>query len=672
MNLVEKLVQRAVVTGKGGVSAVRAGSFVSVRPSHVLTHDNTSPVIDKFRSIGSAGVSNPRQPVFVLDHNVQDKSEANLRKYDAIGKFAADNGVDFYPAGRGIGHQVMVEEGYAFPGTFVVGSDSHSNMYGGVGCLGTPVVRTDAAAIWATERTWWQVPPVAQVRLDGVLRPGVTGKDVVITLCGFFNNDDVLNHAVEFAGDGVASLSVDERLTIANMTTEWGALAGVFPIDSVTLEWLRGRRDRLGRRADRKGAHPRINDATVGELERDVPAADPDARYAKVLSLDLSKVEPHVSGPNHVKTMSSVRDLEQRRIKVDKAYIVSCVNSRVEDLAAAADILRGRRVAPSVELYVAAASAEVQKDSKDAGAWGALMEAGAIPLPPGCGPCIGLGKGLLEDGEVGISATNRNFKGRMGSRDAEAYLASPTVVAASAAAGYICGPDGLAESVMGGDAAAAVGRVEQEQKGRAGEDEGRGDLPGLVTGFPQSVGAPVVFCDADNVNTDGIYAGKYTYQDGMTPEEMGTVAMDNYDPEFNSFYRRGDLLVAGYNFGTGSSREQAATALKYKGVPLVIAGSYSATYVRNAFNNGYLCLESPGLVDCLRQQAENAASEAPTARPEKTTATVCFQTWTVELKQPSGAARFDVSPVGEAAQELVVAGGLEAWVAAQAAAPSQD
>ena len=189
---------------------VRAGDYLSIKPAHVMTHDNTGAVIPKFKSIGAKQVLNPRQPVFALDHNVQDTSPENIAKYAKIEAFAREHGIDFYPAGRGIGHQIMIEEGYAWPGTLVVASDSHSNMYGGIGCLGTPVVRTDAAAIWATGRTWWQVPPVARCELKGKLRPGVTGKDVIITLCGLFNKDEVLNHAVEFVGEG-AEVALHQR-----------------------------------------------------------------------------------------------------------------------------------------------------------------------------------------------------------------------------------------------------------------------------------------------------------------------------------------------------------------------------------------------------------------------------------------------------------------------------
>ena len=205
--LIEKIAQKYAV-GLSKNHEVHSGDYLSIKPAYVMTHDNTGAVIPKFKSIGAEKIANPRQVVFALDHNVQDKSEKNLEKYKKIKDFAKQMGVDFYPAGSGIGHQIMCEEGYAFPGTMAVASDSHSNMYGGLGCLGTPIVRTDAAAIWATGRTWWQVPPIAKVILKGKLRPGITGKDVIISLCGKFNNDEVLNHAIEFTGEGVKHLSI--------------------------------------------------------------------------------------------------------------------------------------------------------------------------------------------------------------------------------------------------------------------------------------------------------------------------------------------------------------------------------------------------------------------------------------------------------------------------------
>ena len=346
---IEKVVQNYTVDADPS-SPVKAGDYVSIRPASVMTHDNTGPVISKFQSIGASRIHDPSQVVFALDHDVQNKSDKNLAKYSKIESFAREQGVDFYPAGRGIGHQVLVEEGYAFPQTLVVASDSHSNMYGGVGAVGTPIVRTDAAAIWATGKTWWQIPPQVKVELVGNLRPGVTGKDVIVALCGYFNKDEVLNAAIEFTGSGVSSLSIDERLAISNMTTEWGALAGVFPVDDSTLAWY----DQVLRRMDRLNfqvgssprlseTHSRLNWTRLEQLAKTRFASDADATYTRHLRLDLSTLEPHVSGPNSVKVATPLAELEAQNIAINKAYLVSCVNSRASDIAAAAEVLKGKR-----------------------------------------------------------------------------------------------------------------------------------------------------------------------------------------------------------------------------------------------------------------------------------------------------------------------------------------
>src|SRR5438270_5873368 len=241
--VVEQIAQAHLAAGPSRL--LRTGDFVSIRPFHVLTHDNTSAVMSKFRGIGATTIHDPKQLVFALDHDVQNHDEANQRKYSSIESFAATHAVDFYPAGSGIGHQIMVEKGYVTPGSFVVASDSHSNMYGALGAVGTPVVRTDAAAVWATGEFWWQIPRTVQVVLEGRLPAGSTGKDVIITLCGLYNHDEVLNAAVEFTGPGVSSLSMDARLTISNMSTEWGPLVGWFPADEVTFAFLKNVHDDL-------------------------------------------------------------------------------------------------------------------------------------------------------------------------------------------------------------------------------------------------------------------------------------------------------------------------------------------------------------------------------------------------------------------------------------------
>ena len=250
-----------------------------------------------------------RQPVFALDHDIQNQSDDNQKKYRDIEAFARQHRIDFYPAGTGIGHQVMVEKGYVTPGSFVVASDSHSNMYGALSAIGTPVVRTDAAAVWATGEFWWQIPRTIQVVLEGRLTNGACGKDVIITLCGLYNNEEVLNAAIEFAGPGVAALSMDDRLSIANMTTEWGALVGWFPCDHITIAWLQ---EQLSLRLSRNES-PRYTESDLRNWENSAPRPDSDANYAARVTLNLGEVTPHVSGPDTVQVMSSLAEIQQRR-----------------------------------------------------------------------------------------------------------------------------------------------------------------------------------------------------------------------------------------------------------------------------------------------------------------------------------------------------------------------
>jgi homoaconitate hydratase len=632
--ITEKVVQSHAVNLPPG-HEVRAGDMVTVRPFHVMTHDNTGAVMPKFETIGAPKVADPAQPVFTLDHNVQDTSEANLAKYRRIEDFANREGIAFFPAGAGIGHQLMVEQGFVHPGRLVVASDSHSNMYGALAAVGTPVVRTDAAALWAGGVTWWLVPRTVKVTLEGELRTGVTGKDLIITLCGLYNSGEVLNAAVEFHGPGVAGLSMSERLTVSNMTTEWGALVGWFPFDGITEEYLRDRTARLAA----TGVTDRLTARMIDGWKEEPPSPDDDASYAAEITVDLAAVSPHVSGPDSVGVMQSAAAMAGDRIQIHKAYLLSCTNARFDDLVEAAAVLRGQKVADGVELYVAAASAEVQAEAEADGSWQDLIDAGARALPPGCGACIGLGVGLLEAGEVGISATNRNFKGRMGSRDAKAYLASPSVVAASAIAGFITGPDDLGASVP------------EPQYRDLGWKPLEREVA-ILDGFPSAVEGRALLLPVDSLNTDGIYGKDVTYRDDLTPEQMATYAMANYDPEFQSVVADGDIIVAGKNFGSGSSREQAATALKYRGIQMVIAASFSQTYLRNAFNNAFICLESPALSDAIRSALAESNAKTVPAGELSIDFRAAKATWNGDT--------YSLSPLGPAAQELVLAGGLEA------------
>jgi len=531
-----------------------------------------------------------------------------------------------------------------------VGSDSHSNLYGAIAALGTPVVRTDAASIWATGVTWWQVPPIARVTLRNMLQPGVVGKDVIIALCGLFNHDEVLNMAVEFHGDGIASLSIEQRMSIANMSTEWGALAGVFPFDQALRTYLNGRADYFAanlrpgrRRADSLGGYTQ---AQVESWWNERLQPDVDANYAVELELDLATVIPNVSGPNDVKSITPLPEIQKRRVKINKAWLMSCVNARFEDIAEAAGVVRGKKVAAGVEFYLAAASADVQKRATDEGYWQTLTEAGAIELPPGCGTCIGLGRGTIKAGEVGISATNRNFEGRMGDRNGQVYLASPAVVAASAVAGYICAPTTFQET-----------RPRTSFKKSASVKTAKGAVK-IIEGFSEAVRGRALLMNRDNLNTDGIFAGKWTYKDDMKPAEMAGVIFENYDPDFRSIARAGDIVVGGKNFGTGSSREQAATALKYFGIPCVIASTFSETYKRNAFNNGFVVFECPAFVDYLRSKMAAEKSDQSSKTLNCGDIEVNYRRSTIVYDGKE----FAFPPLSPVAQELVVAGGAEAVV----------
>ncbi|KAF2810831.1 homoaconitase mitochondrial precursor [Mytilinidion resinicola] len=752
--LTEKIVQKYAVDIAPG-KILKSGDYVSLKPHRCMTHDNTWPVALKFMSIGASKIDNPDQIVMTLDHDVQNKSEKNLTKYRQIEEFARKQGVRFYPAGRGIGHQIMVEEGYAWPGTLAVASDSHTNMYGGIGCLGTPVVRTDAASIWATGRTWWQIPPVAKVNFTGTLPEGVTGKDVIVALCGLFNNDQVLNHAIEFTGsqETLRSLPVDHRLAIANMTTEWGALTGLFPIDAVLHGWLRAKATEaamyesesqlIDTSASKQFQHSEIDKlfkATgiagqqTGPIFTPALSADKGATYAKELFLDLSSLSPYVAGPNSVKVATPLKDLQAQDITVNKAYLVSCTNSRASDIASAAKVFKDAAAAnngkipkvPShVNFYIAAASLQEQRAAEEQGDWQILLEAGAQPLPSGCGPCIGLGDGLLEPGEVGISASNRNFKGRMGSTDAKAYLASPEVVAASALSGKISGPgwyeapaDWAGVQLGEGDGVKEEDRMltiedmlekvirqadEMIQSAEPAEASSASTLPTapeseslttILPGFPEKIGGEIVFVDADNINTDAIYPGKYTYQDDVPRDIMAEVCMENYDTTFRSTAKAGDILVAGFNFGCGSSREQAATAILAKGIPLVVAGSFGNIFSRNSINNALMGVEVPKLTNRLREvfsekevstnqqditepeknsDSLDSSKPGPVAQPAQAKQLTRRTGWTLEWDVKRSRVNVQEGPGGETwsvkvgelppnVQEIIALGGLENWV----------
>ncbi|CAL1716013.1 unnamed protein product [Somion occarium] len=431
--------------------------------------------------------------------------------------------------------------------------------------------------------------------------------------------------------------------------------------------------------------HPRINRRRLDALRANRLTSDPDAQYSSHLVLDLSTLVPYVSGPNSVKVANPLPVLQASHIAINKAYLLSCTNARASDISAAAAVIKGHKVAPGVQFYVAPASSEVQAEAEQNGDWATLLAAGAKPLPAGCGPCIGLGTGLLEEGEIGISATNRNYKGRMGHPKAQAYLASPAVVAASAVKGFIAGPDSLDPSSLPPASPPTFSIVNPTSSSRSSSVSAPKEA--ALPGFPTSFSGPLLFAPQDNLNTDGIYPGKYTYQDDITLERQAEVVMENYDPAFASLVatlrkdhinddtssssatKHGIILVSGYNFGTGSSREQAATALKSVGIPLVIAGSFGDIFKRNAINNGLVCVECPELVADLTAEFAKDGVRGKGGKDGELTVDkgvsidVKAVDGRVDVIWPNGEKKsYNVGSVGASVQELWLCGGLEGFV----------
>jgi 3-isopropylmalate/(R)-2-methylmalate dehydratase large subunit len=417
MTFVEKILAR-----NAGQTSARAGEILVVQPDHLLTHDNTAAILEKIKDdLTEHGICRTSLPVIVLDHVVPAASEKTATNHQRIRAFVKDHAVEhFYDVGHGICHQVVVEKGIARPGQVIVGSDSHTCSYGAVGAFSTGVDRTEAAALLLRGLTWLKVPETIKITLTGRLKPPVAAKDLILTIIGRLGAGGAAYRAVEFHGDGVAHLGMGERFTLSNMGVEMGAKCAAFPVDDVTIAHL----ERVGAAADAANA----------------VWADDDAEYEREETFDLDALEPVVAKPHTVDNLAPVSEVAGTEIH--QALVGTCTNGRLEDLEVAADVLEGKRVADGVRMLVLPASKDVFEAAIESGAVARLSRAGAMVLPPGCGPCLGAHQGVLAPGERCISTANRNFRGRMGCKEAEIFLASPATVAASAAAGRIVDPRG--------------------------------------------------------------------------------------------------------------------------------------------------------------------------------------------------------------------------------------
>jgi homoaconitate hydratase family protein len=407
-----------ILSQKAG-SEVRAGDVVTVSPDYILTHDNTAAIINEFQKLGIQKTCCPQKIVIVLDHVVPASAEKYAQNHKNIREFVSAQGIShFYDVHNGICHQVFSEEGFAMPGTLVLGADSHTTSYGAFGAFSAGIGRSEAASVWATEKIWLRVPETLKLLLKGQFAEGVYAKDIILKIIGDEGADRANYKAVEFSGDGVKALSLASRLVLANMAAEMGAKNGYFPPDEKVFDFLKDRA---------KASYRPVY-------------SDPDADFEDILEYDLTTLEPQVACPHTVDNVKPVNEVVGTPFH--QAVIGTCTNGRFEDLKVASDILRGKTIASSVRVLVIPASRFEYLKALHEGILEDLVRAGCIVLNPGCGPCLGAHQGILAPGEVALSTANRNFRGRMGSRESEIYLASPATVAVSAIQGVITDPRG--------------------------------------------------------------------------------------------------------------------------------------------------------------------------------------------------------------------------------------
>lgn len=609
---------------------VEAGEIVLARVDFTLANDITGPIaIKRFEELGERKVFDRSKIALVPDHFVPNKDVPSAEQAKLLKDFAARHEIiHYFEVGRmGVEHALLPELGVIFPGSLVIGADSHTCTYGALGAFSTGVGSTDLACAWATGEVWLKVPETSLFRYHGKPKKWVSGKDLILYTIGEIGVDGATYKAMEFTGDAISHLSMDSRFTMANMAVEAGAKNGIFPPDSVTMDYVNWRRKlRQEEAKNRTGSHE------LPDSENDIESlpysgmfqSDAEARYSDILDYDLAQIDLQVSLPHSPQNARAVTDIGD--MKIDQVVIGSCTNGRLEDLQVAAQILKGHRVHPEVRLIVIPATQEIYARALREGLIEVFLEAQAAVSTPTCGPCLGGYMGILAAGERAVATTNRNFLGRMGHSTSEVFLAGPAVAAASAVKGRIAHPDEVVGESRVSFLTPAFPPAKDDNAGaNAGDScmKSREDRQSMRSdGFVQDSNDRTVSADRTsrslagtsasiyasndsartskvagrvwkfgaNMDTDIIIPAKYL--NTSDPETLARHAFEDLRPDFPRQVKASDIIVAGPNFGCGSSREHAPISIKATGVSCVIAASFARIFFRNALNIGLPILES--------------------------------------------------------------------------------
>jgi len=558
MNLIEK-----ILFAHSSHAEVKPGQIIDVRIDARVARDFGGANVVKNLIENGLEVDDPAKTFFTFDCNPGGSDQKYAANQHFCRQYARENGIKVYDVNSGIGTHLAIDKGLILPGGTFVSTDSHANIMGAIGAFGQGMGDQDIAAVWASGKSWFKVPKSVKLNFTGKRPENVSAKDMVLNLLSRFGANTLLGCAVEMVGDAVDALTLDERITIASMGTEMGAIIILFTPTTAINEELKRRTGKV----------------------IDLIAADPDAEYDREFEVNISTFKPMVAQPGHPHDDVDIREV--KKTKIDSAFIGSCTNGRMEDLRIAADILKGKTVAPGVVLKIVPATDEIWKEALDEGLIKIFKDAGALVSNAGCAGCAAGQVGQNGPNEITLSTGNRNFSGKQGK--GSVYLASPAVVAASAVAGYITTPDDL-------PAKAAEFTAQGIKLGEVKEKSRPQDLSVEFTGR-------VWLIQKDDIDTDMIFHNRYLTITDL--KEMGQYTFDNLEgyENFAGEVQPGDIVVTGKNFGAGSSRQQAVDCFKSLGVPLILAESFGAIYERNAINAAMPILSyGKGLIDELNIQ----------------------------------------------------------------------